>query len=383
LPIESSWKEKKIMAFPLKPKFKKWVSISAVLGFAVFLVYLVFFTNMGEVVGVLGKTNPIYYAVAFACVLGSVVFNTLTWQRLLSNVHVNTKFSRVFNLSWVGMFVDAIGPGGWSGDIFKSYLLSKDTNGDGARVAASIVLKKVLEFLITLTALVVGMLLLVFNYSIGSGILLIIGATMFLLALPLVIMIYLSTNIGATKKLIRLLNRLLTAIKRKKIDGSGFEAKMQNSLNEFHDGILTIRKNPKSIIQPMAFQTIAWGFDIVALFMIFVSLGYFVGSDKVIITNSIVTNIQTQGFALAGFAQLISSNVYTVLGILPQIAIASSLLAGFASFWFKTIISFFAFQRTVLSPRLPIITSANSGISSGKSGGKGFFGRHLLRRFKT
>ena len=344
------------MASPLKPSLKKWVSLSAFVGFALFILYIIFFTNVGQVVVILKGINLAFYAVAFLCVLGSVVFNTLTWQQLLSNVNVKTKFMRVLNLSLVGMFIDAIVPGGWSGDIFKTYLLSKDENVDGARAAAALVLKKVFEFLVTLGALLAGILLLVYKYSVNIVILLLIGAIMVLLTLPLAVIIYLSVDIRAAKKAIKMFSTFFAIFRRKQTGPSSFDLRLQkslNSLNEFHDGIITIRKNPKSFLQPLGFQIIAWCFDIMTLFLIFVSLGYFVGADKVIITNSIVTNIQTQGFALAGFSQLISSDIYTVLGILPETAVASSLLASLASFWFKTIVSFVAFQRIVLSNQPP------------------------------
>ena len=88
-------------------------------------------------------------------------------------------------------------------------------------------------------------------------------------------------------------------------------------------------------------------------FFIFVSIGYDVPIDKVIITNTIAANIQTQGVALAGLAQLISLNIYNILLIPSSISGASTLLAGFASFWFKTILAFFAFQTVVFSRCVP------------------------------
>jgi hypothetical protein len=85
----------------------------------------------------------------------------------------------------------------------------------------------------------------------------------------------------------------------------------------------------------------------------FASIGYVVPADKVIITDSISANLQTQGFALVGFAQVVSSNVYTILGISPLLSAASTVLAGFASFWFKLVIAFFAFQSVVFSRCVP------------------------------
>ncbi len=333
--------------------FRKWVSLSAALGFAVFLVYLFFFTDIAKVAGVLESTNITIYATAFVSVLLSITFDALAWRQLLKNLGIDGGFRRTFNLTWVGNFVDTLVPGGWSGDIFKAYLLSKEAHVDGAKAAASIVIKNVFESLIAMSFLIAGMVLLLVNYAADSGVIMTVGTLIFLLTLPLVIVVILSTNMGATEKLVRSLKRLTAKLKGEKADTSGFEVKIKNSLNEFHEGIMTIKTRPRSMVKPLILQVSAWAFDVLALSLIFTSLGSFIGLDKILITYTIVNNIQGQGVALAGVAQVVSSAIYTALGISSVFSIASSLLAGFASFWFKTIISFFAFQCTVSSHCIP------------------------------
>jgi hypothetical protein len=89
--------------------------------------------------------------------------------------------------------------------------------------------------------------------------------------------------------------------------------------------------------------------------MVFLALGSFIGFDKVVITNTIVSNVQGQGVALAGISQIVSSELYTVLGITAGMAVASSLLTGFSSFWFKLVLSFGFFQVAVLERCVPFI----------------------------
>ena len=329
--------------------FRKWIIISAVIGLTLFALYSIFSTNIQEVFLIIEKTNIGLLALAFLCVLGAVIFNTLSWQNILKNLNIKIKFRKVFDLSWVGIFIDALIPGGWSGDIFKAYLLSKDEKADGAKSAASIVIKNILELLITLAALITGITLLTLNYTLEGTVLIAIGTTMFLLSLPLIIIIYLATNLKATQKLIKTLNKIITKIKKHPTNTTSLELKINKQLEEFHDGILILKKKPKAMTRSMIFQIAAWTFDILVLYLIFVAINQPVGPDKVIITNTIVVNIQSQGVALVGFAQLVSSSIYQVLGISPLVSVTSSLLAGFASFWFKIVISFFAFQCTVFS----------------------------------
>jgi glycosyltransferase 2 family protein len=344
-----------------KPSFKKWISLSAVLGFAVFLFYLYFFTDFTQVGIVIGGTNVAIYLLAFLSVMGSAVFDAYTWKAILDNLKVETTFTRIFNLSWVGHFVDTLIPGGWTGDVFKTYLLSKDRNVQGSKAAASIIIKDVLELFVILSSLIAGIVLLALNYTVSNTVMAAIGITLVFLSLPLILVIYFSTNVDATEKLLRLIERAPKRIKRKQSNSAAFQDKIHRQITEFHDGIMSIKTNPKSMVKPIVYQCLAWVFDVMTLFLVFVALGSFVGFDKVLITNTIVSNIQGQGVALAGFSQIVSSTLYTVLGIAPVLAIASSLLAGFASFWFRLVISFGYFQITVFERCVPFFCKKCGG----------------------
>ena len=323
-----------------KPEFKKWVTLLAALSFVVFILYFLFFTDLGEVAVVIVGVNVPIYLLAFVCVIGGAVFNALTWKATLDSVSIKTTFRRVFNLSWVGAFLDCIIPGGWSGDVFITYLISKDKGVDGSKAFASIIIKDVLELAVVLVSLIFGMILLVLNYSINSVLLIAIGLTLVFLALPLFLIIYLSTNVTATKRLLQVIVRLVARVKDKPFDSTDLE----NKITDFHNGIMSMKNHPRAMAKPLVFQTITWIFDIIALFAVFVALGSMVGVDRIVITNTIVNNIRGQGVALAGFSQIVSSQLYQVLGINISLAQASSLLAGFANFWFRLVVSFVFFQ---------------------------------------
>jgi uncharacterized protein (TIRG00374 family) len=341
------------LSVALTPAVRKWVSISAFLGFLAFLLYLYFFTDIIGVASVIGRTNLFFYSLVFLCVLASVAFNALAWQCLLESLKLKANYSLVFKLSWVGIFIDAIIPGGWSGDAFKAYLLSRDPNIDSGKTVASIVMKNVLELLIVMGISFLGLFLLATNYTLESGVLVAIGVVMVLLTLPLIVIIYLSINFSATKRILRRLKRFYAFVRRRPVNIEEFEKKMEEKLREYHDGMVALKDNPKSLFQALFYHAVAWSFDIMALFLIFVSIGYIVPADKVIITNVISVNLQTQGIALAGFAQVVQISVYRILGISPILSTASTVLAGFASFWFKLVIAFFAFQLVVFSRCLP------------------------------
>jgi uncharacterized protein (TIRG00374 family) len=326
-----------------RPKIKRWVSLLAIVGFVIFVVYLFFFTDLTKVGLIISGVNVPVYALVFLLVIGEAAFNSLAWKATLDNVSVKTTFKRVFYLGWVGAFLDCLIVGGWSGDIFMTYLLGSDEGVDIVKVAASVIVKDILELLVTLLALILGLILLILNYSIDTFVLVAIGVTMSFFALPLILIVYLSTNISVTKKLVQFLVQIIAKIKHKKPDVE-FGEKIAVQITNFHDVIMIIKRKPKSMVKPLIFQTMTWICSIVALYLVFVSLGAFIGFDKIIITNTIVSTISNQGIALTGFSQIVSSGLYQVLGIDISMAQASSLLGGFASFWFVFVLSFGFFE---------------------------------------
>ena len=356
----------------MREKLKKYVSVSFLIGFFAFVLYILFFSNLRSIADVIGKTSITVYTLAFICVLGGVIFDALTWHQILGRLSVKTSFRRVFTLSWVGIFVDAIVPSGWSGDVFKAYLLSKDRGVDGSKTAASIVVKKVFELLTTLVALFFGLALLVSNYSLSNDVLIVIGVMMVVISLPSVLILYLSVSANTSQAVFRLLRRFSTLVRGKKFDTPEFENKLKKSIGEFHDGIMMLKTNPKKMFQPLVFQSISWMFNILTLFLIFASIGYIISPDKIIITNSITSSFQTQGFAAAGFLPIISSLLYRMLGTASLVSVTSSLLASFPTFWFRVIISFAVFQVIVFDRAVPFLRSETEDMGTEKQGLLGF-----------
>lgn len=324
-------------------------------GFAAFIIYLFFFTDFTEVGAVIGGTNIFIYALAFMCVVVASAFDAMAWRATLTSLEVKTTFRRIFSLSWVGHFVDTLIPGGLAGDAFKTYLLTKEKDVNGSKAVASIVIKDVLELVVVLGSLVIGIALLALNYSVNSLVLTAIGVTMVFLALPLILLVYLSVNVSASEKVLAILERVMGRVKGKDYDSGALQEKVHSQIKEFREGVLSIKTNPKAMVRPIIFQTFTWVFEVLAFYFVFLALGAFIGIDKIVITNTIVSNVQGQGVALAGVSQIVSSELYTVLGITVGMSVASSLLAGFSSFWFKLVLSFTFFQVSVFERCMPFI----------------------------
>ena len=330
------------------PFVRKWVFLFAILGLLVFLLYLYYFVGIMNVISIIGMTNPFYYALTFVTVLISVIFFSLAWHSLLTNLSIKISVRRAFLFTWVGTFVDAVVPGGWTGDLSKAYLISKASSQDTGKIAASVIGQKVLVIMITLSNLILGLTLLAVSYGLPSEIFILIVFTLIPLILLLIVVFYLSVKPEATKKILAWLTRLISFVLRDHWKPAGFQAKAEKLLVTFHEGIQTLGANPKALAQPIIFSVLAWGFDVSVVFLVFVSMGYPVPVDKVLIVYAITGSLQTSGVSLVGFTEIIMSSIYVVLGIPAAVSLTATLLTRLAAFWFKLLVAYVVFECTVL-----------------------------------
>src|SRR5512135_1760034 len=110
----------------ISPSVKRWIFLAALVGYAILAIYLFYFVGVADLLFVVRKMNLGIFSLAIASVIISLTFHTLVWLQLLNSVGIKLGFRRSYKLYWVGVFVDNLIPGGWSGDLFKAYLLNKD-----------------------------------------------------------------------------------------------------------------------------------------------------------------------------------------------------------------------------------------------------------------
>src|SRR4030066_212932 len=229
---------------PIDPSVKKWIVISALLGYTVLLIYLFYFVGSGPLISVLGTVNLRIYALVPISVVVSITFHALVWFQLLNYVKIKLGFRRTYVLYWVGVFVDNLVPGGWSGDLFKAYLLSRDPELDTGKAVASVVAKNVYEAIFNLGNMIVGLVLLFLNYTLPGTILFSIGFILLLLTLPLTVLLVISFKPKCPKKALRLLVSFLSRISRNHGKLDKFQANAEKTLEDYHEGMQLLLEKP-------------------------------------------------------------------------------------------------------------------------------------------
>lgn len=334
----------------ISPSMKKGIFLAALVGYAILAIYLFYFVGIGDLFSVVRKMNVGIFAFAIASVAISLTFHTLVWLQLLNAVGIRLGFRRSYTLYWVGVFVDNLIPGGWSGDLFKAYLLNKDPNIESGKAVASVVAKNMYEAIFNLGNMVVGILLLTLNYTFEGSLLIAVGGVMLLLTMPLGILLVASFKPNGAKRMVASLFGFLSRI-RKNWNLDNLQAKVEKALGDYHEGMQILLQKPKMLLKPMVLSFFAWAFEIITLLFTFASLGQFVPLDKVIIVRSIAGNIEAQGYAFMGYAQIVTTELYKALGVPFVIGASIALLGGTAIFWVKTGISYTAFHHTLFAEK--------------------------------
>jgi uncharacterized protein (TIRG00374 family) len=144
----------------ISPSVRKMIVFTALVGYAILFLYLFFFVGTSELMSAIGRIDVSIFTLAIASIIISLTFHTLVWFQLLRALSFKLSFRRTYILYWVGVFVDNLIPGGWSGDLFKAYLLNKDPTVESGKAVASVVAKNMYETIFNLGNMIFGIILL-------------------------------------------------------------------------------------------------------------------------------------------------------------------------------------------------------------------------------
>jgi uncharacterized protein (TIRG00374 family) len=330
---------------PLKKPFRlNAVFLVLILGLIAFVLYIYYFVSPTQIINILSKTNLTIYAGAFITYLLYTIFSSLAWQRLLNNLSVKITKRKAFLYTWVGLFFEATVPQlGWSGEVSKTYLLSKDSNSQAGKIGASVVGQKIFTMTLTIVALSTGLAIVILKYSLPISATLLIGSVLALSIITLGVVYYVSLKPAATKTLINWIIKIALLVRRN-WNPQNFKIKAEELLGNFHLGIEQLKRKPKELIQPIIFSVLGFIFEVSVVFLTFAALGQPVPIDVVLIVFTLTGTLQTVGVTIFGFPELIMTLTFTALYIDPAVAVSVALLTRVVNLWFRLIVSYFALQ---------------------------------------
>ncbi len=327
------------------------------IGLVIFILFLYFFgVNLYQVVDTVRAANPVFYSLAFAALILSVTFYSLTWHGLLNLLSVKTSLSKAFQFIWIGDFINLMIPAeSISGDITRVYLMCKESCDDPGKVVASVMGHRILSTVITFGGFLISAIYFVLVFSpsllVIEFIVLVTATSIFSLSL----LILLSTRRKTTQKLLNWVLGLISRISRGHWKFENMRNSTEEMLNAFHDGIVTLQEHPKKLFRPLLLSFAAWVFDLLIAVLVFLSIGALgvnISLPAIVIVYSITIGIQNIPVGVpgeVGLVEIAMTALYTLLGsgnpiVIGAIATGATLLIRILTLWTRIIIGGVAFQ---------------------------------------
>lgn len=327
-----------------KPIQSKPIIIILIAGLIAFFLYLFVYLDPQEVAQTLAETDLALYAAAFFMYTLNTVFSSLAWHRLLDRVNVKVARSKAFLYTWTGLFFEATVPQlGWSAEISKTYMLSKDAKIDAGKIGSSVIWQKIFNITLTVITLSTGLGLVLLNSALPLSAALLITVVLLLSITALCIVYYVSLKPSATKTLVKWAVRIVRFFRRN-WNPTGFVAKSESALGNFHSGVAQLRAKPKALVLPLLYSASSFACEVSVVFLAFAALGQPIRIDAIFIVFTLTGVLQTVGVAFFGFPEVVMAFTLQALSISPEVAIAVTLLTRIVTLWFRLCVSYGALQ---------------------------------------
>jgi uncharacterized protein (TIRG00374 family) len=336
-----------------KPWLMKKGILLLLIGLSFFLVYLYFLggvTALADLSVRLQTVNLPYYSLAFISIILCVLLSSLAWHRLLSLLSIRVGRRKVFLYVWVGTFVDLLVPAeSISGDASKVYLMSKNSNANSGKVAASVVGHRILSMTVTFGGLIVSSVYFVLKYRPPALILDFIVIVASCSVFSIVLLGYLCLREQTTRRIVNWVISLATRIFRGRWELTSLRSKAQKMLRAFHRGMNVLAKYPKGLAWPVVLSIASWFFHVLVAFFVFASIGVEIPLSAIVLVYSI--SITLQGVPIGvpgeiGFMEAVMTTLYTMLGfgIDVSAAAAATLLIRIITLWFRLAVGYASVQ---------------------------------------
>jgi uncharacterized protein (TIRG00374 family) len=341
------------------------------IGLIVFFLYLYFFVGFSNLFSEFSSLNSeniiFYYSLAILAAVLGVFFVAASWHDLLKTLSVETRLRSLFLYTWVGYFVDLMVPcQAVCGEVTRIYLVHNENHESYGAVAASSLTNRIISYVITSVGLLTGIVLVLTRANgVPPLILQLLVVALAGTFVYLVGLIYIAVDEQASKKVANVLFRMLDALRLSRFFPSNLPDRVQASLLTLHEGFMTFRNKPKSLLKPFLFQFLSMALNVGVYVLVFYSLGLTtLFLDFFIITYFIVGTVQIAAAVFSvGVLDIALANLFASYGVrdIGFGALAATMLRVL-TFWMPIIVGYLTVQaigaRRLLNPKAMETTAA-------------------------
>jgi len=317
-------------------------------GFLAFVLYLIFFVNINEMIEKIKQTNPAIFIVSIAASILEMGFFALAWHYYLKPLSGSVPFKKTFAYSYASVFIDLLIPAeSLSGEIARIYFVTHD-GIDAGKAAASVMAQRIFGMLYTVFALIFGALQLsiwsIPSLSLIQGLILfVVVGTITVLLIIFVLCFKENWMQNAVAKIISFLER----ISRGRWNLNVWKDEARKGISAFYESLRIFSANPEKLILPVGFSVLSWFFGISIYYLVFAAMGHVLDWATLIIVYSLVIAIKSVPVGIpaeVGVTEIAMTTLFGVFGVPINISAAATVLIRIVSVWFRFLIGFGAFQ---------------------------------------
>lgn len=320
-------------------------TILMILGLIAFIVYIVYFVGIGSLFHLISQLDlqrySLFYSIAIAALLASVVFDSMIWHSLLHGLKVKVSLRKIVLYNWIGNFVEMIIPCETvCGEVTRIYLAKKETKQNLGTTAAPIITSRILSTIVYTSGLLAGSLFLVITTQRLPSFLIVTLLTFAVGSIALIgTVLMLALKESAAEKLVSVAMIFIKLITKSLTKQQERKEQIRVSLYSFTEAFQTYKKNPKILIKPALFAVTAWFCTLLVYLMVFYSLDFTaITLLDIALVYCVASTVETitAGFPV-GAVEITMISLYSVLGVPLVIAGAATTLIRLLTFWVQVI----------------------------------------------
>lgn len=317
------------------------------LGLLAFILYLYFFNvDIPKIIATVQEINFAVFSLAIIAVILEVFFFALCWRSLLNFLSVKLSIAKSLLYVWLGIFMDILIPAeSISGEILRTYLITREQDGTSGKVVASLVTHRLIGMGVHVLSLFVGLCILLSGGQF-SGI--VLNLTLFLIAATTILLgllFLLCTKEVWTLKIVDSVIRFVEYVSRGRWKLANVREQVFKAAKMFHDSMKELARAPKTLFTALFFHVFSWLFSIGVSYFVFLSIGFSIHWSVIIITCSIVAAVKAIPLGVPfeiGLPEITMSTLY--IALLPEIPVTISatatILTRILTVWFRFLIGF-------------------------------------------
>lgn len=323
------------------------------------VIFAIFTKEIGleKFLELLSKVRKPFLILAVLFNILNIITFTVSWRYLTPGT---ISLYKLFKFYMAGNFINNITPSfGTAGEPLKAMFLGKETGTNKAQCFAGVVSVRMLNMFPFITIGMLGAWLMFSNPRIELGFWTIVGLIFSVgLAFSMFgLIIYFYVRKDKLSSFIHSCIRFLApfiGLVKKGFDHLAYVAAVDKSINSFHGGLQNIHQDRSGLAKATLFSYIGWIFDILAIYMIFLSIGETNIHISILIVSYTISMISGWlPLFLPGGLGIVDGTMALLFyygGVPWEIAVLATLLYRLVSYWFNTILGAFYFWA-LLKPK--------------------------------